>query len=152
MAAKKDRRKADLSKIHILKKELAIEEDSYRLMLIQVTGKNSSAKMNQGERWAVISHMKRLQDRAKGLTAGASAKAGYPGEPHNVENSPQLRKIKALLTVGKRPWSYADALCKQLSQDCSIQYERVAFAPSWLLQKVIASLTYQGKREGWDLK
>ena len=49
-----------LATIHIGQKELGLDEDTYRALLVRVTGKASAAKMSEGERQKVVAEMKRL--------------------------------------------------------------------------------------------
>lgn len=144
-ASKADKRKTELARIHILKADLGLSDDDYRTMLAVQTGKSSAADLTDRERWRVLDHLSRL-------TGKDGRRKGYPGRPHNADRgdgrAAQLRKIEALLTSGGKPWAYADALCQRLSRDQLIPFERCAFAPWWLLRKVIAALTYQAKREG----
>lgn len=54
---KKDYRKKRLAKIHILKDQLGLDIVTYRKLLFNLTGKNSSADMNAKEHWIVINYM-----------------------------------------------------------------------------------------------
>jgi hypothetical protein len=53
-------RRARIAKIHIAKKELALEDDSYRAMLVRVTGKSSSTHCDIGQLDAVLAEFRRL--------------------------------------------------------------------------------------------
>ena len=147
MAATKTRRNAELAKIHVLKKELGLDDDAYRDILFCQTRKNSAGQLTPVERSRVLKHLKSLQERAQ----------GYPGRPANMDikkaknlsqlsRAAQLEKIEALLTVGKKPWAYADALAKAI---CKI--DRVAWVPDGDLYKIITALRKQAQRDGWDL-
>lgn len=50
--------KANVQKIHIAKKQLDLDDVVYRQMLKNVTGKESTAKMNWKELEAVVAHLK----------------------------------------------------------------------------------------------
>jgi phage gp16-like protein len=56
-----------LAKIHIAKKQLALEDDSYRAMLMRVAGQDSAATCTPAQLEAVIAEFKRL-----GFTAEAA--------------------------------------------------------------------------------
>ena len=62
--------KAALAKIHIAKKEMGLDDFSYREILKRVTGHSSSAKMNDNQRGDVVEEFKRMgwkpKQRAKG--------------------------------------------------------------------------------------
>jgi len=48
-----------LAAIHVGKKQLGLDEDTYRAMLARVTGKSSARDMSEGERAAVVREMRR---------------------------------------------------------------------------------------------
>jgi phage gp16-like protein len=69
--------------------------------------------------------------------------------PHNIKGtsrSAQLKKIEALLTIGARPWKYADVLARQI---CKV--DTIAWVKDEALYKIITALRKQALREGWDL-
>lgn len=49
-----------LAAIHVAKKQLGMDEDSYRAVLKRVTGKESSKAMSEGERGKVLEEFRRL--------------------------------------------------------------------------------------------
>lgn len=53
-------RRAMLAKVHLAKKDLALQEDSYRDLLERVTGKRSAARCSQAQLHDVIAEFKRL--------------------------------------------------------------------------------------------
>jgi phage gp16-like protein len=59
MSVQPDRR-ARLAKIHIAKKQLALEDDSYRALLVRVTGQESSATCTPSQLDAVLAEFARL--------------------------------------------------------------------------------------------
>jgi phage gp16-like protein len=80
---------------------------------------------------------------------GAPKRTGK--RPHNIDagrhsRQAQLQKIEALLTVGGKPWGYADALAIRI---CKV--EKLAWVPANQLYKIITALRKQAQREGWDL-
>lgn len=83
------RRKKELALIHIGKKELGWDDDTYRETLRAWTGKTSSGGMTQDERAAVIDGMKRL---------GFTPSGDDAPQPVTVEDddSNQVKKIKML--------------------------------------------------------
>lgn len=107
---KHDNRKKVLAQIHIARKQLALDEDTYRQMIATVTGgKRSCSDCNLSELYQVLQHMK---DR--GFKARPKKRvAQHPGTPHNLGREPMLQKVEALLAEMKAPWSYADAIAKQ---------------------------------------
>lgn len=83
--------------IHVLKGKLALQDDDYRALLINLTGKSSSKAMNQAERRHVREHMQGLAERMglaqptrrRPLTGEQFAKA-------KASASPKERKVWAL--------------------------------------------------------
>lgn len=61
----RDNRKAALAQIHIAKKQLGLDDDIYRQMLVSVTNKNSCSKMAIGELYQVIKHLEHCGFKAK---------------------------------------------------------------------------------------
>ena len=78
-AQKKDERNGLISKIHVAKKQLAMEEESYRAMLARVTGHDSLKAMNEQQLDKVLKELKRFGFKAKGgKRAGTRKMAGCP--------------------------------------------------------------------------
>lgn len=103
-------RKGVLAQIHIARKELALDEDTYRQMIATVTGgKRSCSDCNVAELHKIVQHMKERGFKARPRKRVAQ----YPGKPHNLKAQPMLQKIEALLAELKAPWSYADAIAKR---------------------------------------
>ncbi|MCH8500174.1 MAG: regulatory protein GemA [Marinobacter sp.] len=112
-------RKGVLAQIHIARKELALDEDTYRQMIATVTGgKRSCSDCNVAELHKIVQHMKERGFKAKPRKRVAQ----YPGKPNNLDAQPMLQKIEALLAELKAPWSYADAIAKR-----QYKVERVAW-------------------------
>lgn len=134
-----DRRRAELAKIHIAKADRNMSDEDYRYMLHIVAGVDSAADLDAKGRRMVLDHL-----------YGGKSKRPYPKRPRNMEGhssrAAQLQKIEALLTIGKRPWAYADALAKAI---CKV--EKVEWVADYDLYKIITALRKQAVREGWDL-
>jgi len=132
-------RQQELAKIHIAKKQLGMDDGTYRQMLSNIAGVRSAADLSPAARKDVIAHLKsvgfvqKTKGKPKNMTGGGSQAA-------------QLEKIEALLTIGSKPWSYADALAKRI---CKV--EKVAWVKVEELYKIITALRKQAQREGWDL-
>jgi phage gp16-like protein len=127
-------KQAELAKIHIAKKELGMDDDTYRAMLMQLTGFSSSKDLNAHERRKVLEHLKK-----------AGFQGQHPGKPHNLpSNSPRsakLGKIEALLADGKKPWAYAVAIAKQMYGK-----ERLEFCADDELTGIITALVKDQKK------
>lgn len=103
-----DSKKSDLAKIHIAKKQLVMDDDSYRDMLHDIAGVRSAAQLNQKQRWSVIRELKK-----RGATF---TKSNKHGKPKNFDKLPDyVTKVEALLADMKLPWSYADSIAKNIT-------------------------------------
>ncbi|KMQ74025.1 gp16 family protein [Marinobacter subterrani] len=128
-----DNRKKVTAQIHIARKQLGMDEDTYRAAIAMVTGgKRSCADCTVAELYQILQHMKDRGFKARPRKRVVQ----HPGTPHNLGREPMLQKVEALLAEIKAPWSYADAIAKRQTG-----IERVA----WLkkpehLRALIASL------------
>ena len=135
--------------IHTLKGALKLDDDTYRAVLAGY-GVASSVELSYSLAEKLIDDLA-AKAQAVGVWERRPGNRGHKGKPKNIEGhksrAQQLQKIQALLTVGKRPWSYADILAQKI---CKV--DLVAWVPGNELYKVIAALWKQAKREGWDLR
>ena len=81
-------RKAMLGKVHLAKKELALDDDTYRAILLRVTGKESSSKCTRPQLVDLLDEFKRLGWKPKTQPKRAGARTLAP--------SPMASKIRAL--------------------------------------------------------
>lgn len=133
-------RKSDLAKIHLAKKELGMDDETYRAMLQSVAGVTSAKDLDAEARRKVLDHL-----RSCGMKFKRSSTPRYPGKPHNMDA--QLEKIEALLADMNLPWSYADAMAKRM-----YKVDRIA----WLkdqkqYQGIITALVKKQKKFAGDL-
>ncbi len=77
-------------------------------------------------------------------------KRRYPNRPKNMDRggsrAEQLKKIEALLTIGGKPWNYANSLAARICK-C----DRIEWVADHDLYKIVTALRKQALREGWDL-
>jgi len=100
----------ELAKNHIFKKQLGLDDATYREMLFNVAGVRSAADLDERGRHEVLKHMK-----ACGLRpVHKSAKASGMHIPAAPDRAPLLSKIGALLADMRLPWAYADGIAKQM--------------------------------------
>lgn len=136
-----DRRKSQLAAIHAAKRDLAMDEDSYRQMLWTVARVRSASDLDDAGRQRVLDHMRNVGAQRKPRRRVAQ----HPGRPHTMDagkHADLLAKIEAQLADMKLSWNYANAIAKR---QCGI--DRVA----WLktvdqLQGVIAALGYEQEK------
>ena len=142
MDAKKEIRRQQLAAIHIGKKKLALDDETYRTIVRTIGGveSGSAADLDDQGRRAVLDEMRRL-----GFVDG-KVKRSHAGRPRNMDSpdrGAQLGKIEAMLLEANRPWAYADAIARRI---CGV--EKIAWCTSEQLRKVIAALVSNAKREG----
>lgn len=100
--------KAILSKIHIAKQQLAMDDDIYRGLLARVAGVRSAKELNERQAGAVLREFERL-----GFKPLPSKRT--KGKPHNFNQLPgEIEVIEAQLADMKLSWSYADSIAKQM--------------------------------------
>lgn len=141
MIADPDRRRRDMAFIHLAKKQLGMDDATYRAMLWSVARVRSAADLDFTGLQRVRAHLERCGFKP------AKGKRAYPGRPANIDSAdrgPLLRKIEALLTDARRGWDYAHAMAKRM-----FHVERLEFCAPEDLRKLIAALTYdQARRSG----
>jgi len=139
LATGKDFRHRALARIHLAKKELKIDDATYRAMLHQIGGVSSSKDLDAAGLNRVLDHL---------TLCGFKGKASYPGRPRNFgdeDRGPLLRKIEALLSAGRKPWAYADSIARRI---CKI--ERVAWCRAGDLHKIAGVLASNAAKYGWE--
>jgi phage gp16-like protein len=100
--------KGILSKVHIARQQLGMDDESYRSLLGRVAGVRSAKDLTGKQAAAVLREFERLGWKPK-----PSQKAA--GRPHNFATMPeQIRKIEAQLADMSLSWSYADAIARQM--------------------------------------
>lgn len=143
------KKKALLAKIHIAKKDLALDDSTYRAMLWQITGKDSASKMVISELEKVIAEFgNRGWKPQPKLTAKGKPKHGK--KPSVSDDKPNrqaiMDKIEAILTDMGLHWNYAHAIARGMHQK-----EKLDFCTDIELQKVMQGLAvYQNRQKKKD--
>lgn len=112
-------RRKNLAAIHASKKQLGLDDDTYRDLLARVSSSHgptcrSAKDLTADQVRAVLDEMRRL---------GAKRPGEFPGTPHNIDHlSAEITKIEAQLADMRLPWSYADAIARRM-----YRIERVAW-------------------------
>lgn len=145
MTAAIDPRKTRLARIHMGKKALGLAEPEYRALLVRASaddtgigGYDSAANMSEAQHIAVLREMARL-----GFKAEARQHRRWAGEPKDSTSRPLLRKVRALLADGKKPWAYAHALAKRM-----FGVDKVEWLHDGDLHKLVAALQVDARRRG----
>ncbi|WP_027714918.1 regulatory protein GemA [Desulfuromonas sp. TF] len=133
--------------IHTAKSKLSLSDEDYRDILGRY-GVESSTQLSERMAADLVEDLEK-----KAMAAGVWKKKTPPRagkRPHNMDGRAsrdrQMQKIEALLTVGGKSWSYADALSERI---CKVA--KLAWVPTEDLYKIITALRKQAEREGWDL-
>lgn len=128
-------RRAMIAKIKIAQKELGMDDDTYRAVLMRATGKNSCTQMSDGQLEAMLREMQRL--------GFAPRPAAYVRPPlHFADHGPLVRKIGALLAQTGKTWAYANGIARKM-----FGVETVQRCDAEQMRKVLAALNYQARRE-----
>ena len=128
---------SSLKTIHVGRKQLGLAEEDYRDLLQRVTGKRSSADMNEQQRQAVIGEMRGL---------------GFAATPSAVKKSPHahVRKVFALWSEAGRCGAVESASRQSLVS--FVQGLTEIGDPNWLdaaqANKVIEALKAMNRRAG----
>jgi phage gp16-like protein len=133
-------RNPSLAKIHIAKKELGMDNDTYREMLRTHGGVSSSKDLTLIGAAKVLAHLERCGFKPKAGKAGDRARPKV-----GVDRQPLIGKIGALLADAGRPWAYADGVAKRLFANTT-KVERIEFCDVAHLAKVVAALGFDAKR------
>jgi phage gp16-like protein len=130
-------RQRDLARIHSAKKQLGLDDETYRDLLHGLTGKFSAGDMTRRERWTILQEMSRL-----GATAPAKKRPGMPLDPA-PEKARLLSKIGSQLAIADRPWVYANAISKRM-----FGVDLIQWCNPDQLRRIVAALNYDARRDG----
>lgn len=130
-------RNLQLSKIHIAKKDLGLDDETYRALLGRVAGVRSAKDLNPRQIGHVLAEFTRLGWQS--TTAEKARKAPAPAP----DREKLMSKVEAFLAEAKRSWAYADGMALRM-----FKVERVEWLDPEQLRKVVAALTYDARRHG----
>ncbi len=136
----KENKRILIAKIHIAKKDLALDDETYRDVLERVTGKTSCKDMDLSELKAVVMDLKRLGFTPKQTTKG---QASYGRRPTTTpDRQPMLDKIEAILADRGLHWHYAHGMAKKM-----FNKELVTWLTADEMYKVVQALAVYQKRQ-----
>lgn len=122
-----------LAKIHVAKKQLAMDEDTYRAMLLSVAGVSSAKDLSQIGAAKVLRHLEQ---------SGFKPVRSFGRRPTpRRDRKALISKIEALLADATRPWSYADAMAKHM-----FQIDKVDWCDEDQLWRITAALQIDANR------
>jgi len=135
----KDQRTRDLAAIHVGKKALGLDDETYRQMLWTIARVRSSADLDHKGRAEVLEHM-----RARGfrkLDAPTVIAAAGKAPAFSQDKQALGNKIGELLEAGGYPWNYARAMAARM-----FKVDALEFATPAQLHSLVAALEYDKKR------
>lgn len=132
MSRSADLRARELAAIHVARRMLGLDEETYRLMLWTVARVHSAADLDHAGRQAVLDHL-----RARGF------RPSRPGRPRAApERAALIGKIRALLIAGgHRPDAYADAMARRM-----FGVDRYEWLAARDLRRLVAALEIDRRR------
>ncbi len=127
-------RKSLLAKVHIAKKDLGLDDDTYRAMLVGITTRESARDCTVPQLVGVLAELRRKgwmprQTGSQPAPAPGKGKAALMG------------KITALLAAAERPETYADAMARRM-----YRRDKLTFCTPKELQGIITALSKDAKR------
>lgn len=151
-----------LSKIHIARQQLGLQDDVYRQKLQAMFGKGSARDLNLRQAEQLLTEFKRL-----GWQPQPSKRAA--GKPHNFSQLPaEVQVIEAQLAEMRLPWSYADKIAKQMFgvakvawlkkpdqprqswQRCMSSRRSGTSSPKWIGSARAWASSIQNRRPAWN--
>ena len=133
-----NRRNAALGKIHIAKKDLGLDDDTYRALLARVAGVTSAKDLNPRQVSAVLAEFQRL-----GWQPSSNPRAGRARPNPARSRQAVMGKVEALLAEAGRPWAYADGMAGRM-----FGVARVEWLDDNQLQRLMQALIIDAGRHG----
>lgn len=131
-------RKQMIQKIHIAKAQLKLDDNAYKMLLLETVDKPSCTMMSDADLMVVL---KKMEEK------GFVVKLKHGKRPTASKYAPNrqllLNKIEALLTESKKPWNYAHAIAKR-----SFGIEQVQWLTDDQLHKLVQMLASYNYRHG----
>jgi len=118
-----------VAQIHIAKKDLALDDDTYRQMLVTVTGKASCAAMTERQLRQVVQHLKATGWKPR-ATAAARRKVSPPTRHKKPGEKSMADKIRALWIDMGKAGHLQDASERALGRYCNRMVGK--YSPDWL--------------------
>jgi phage gp16-like protein len=134
-------RRNELAAIHVAKKQLGLDDDTYRTMLFTVARVWSARDLDHAGRQAVIEHLRRRGFKRVEAPAAAAAAQPHGTKPSvPADRQALVNKIEALLADGGKPWNYARAMASRMFK---LQLE---WCSADQLRRLVAALEYDRQR------
>lgn len=129
-------RNLQLSKIHIAKKDLGLDDETYRALLGRVAGVRSAKDLSPRQISHVLAEFARL-----GWTSTSTKQTSRKPSTPTADRKKLMGKVGAFLAEANRSWAYADGMAMRM-----FKVERVEWLDPEQLHKMVAALTYDARR------
>lgn len=145
-------RRTLLAKVHLAKKDLGLDDDTYRAVLVRVTGCSSSADCTLPQLEKLIAHFRAQGFVPKVVAGGKTApSAPRPAAPRRADH-PAAKKARALwlgladlgVIQDRRESALETFAARQLG------VERLQWANQGQTYKLIEALKKMAERNGWS--
>lgn len=155
-----ERRRMELAKIHVAKKQLCLDDETYRMLLREQFGVESAGELDDRQRRDCILYMQRCgftgtRGVATRRHGAADRRSDVPRiltqDDDGLGRDVYMRKIEAMLAEKGRvegsvvPWGYAVGILKRQSGGVTRCFEHATVEQ---LRAVIAALVYDARRKG----
>jgi phage gp16-like protein len=144
-------RRALLAKVHLAKKDLRLDDDTYRDILERITGRRSSAECSVGELETLVAHF-RAQGFVPKVVGGGKSGTAPVLDRRRAADHPVAKKARAMwislhqLGVVENPSEQAlEAFAKR-----QLGVERMQWMDQGLGFKLVEALKAMAEREGWS--
>lgn len=121
--------------IHTGKKSLGWDDETYRAVLVRVTGKRSARDCSESELESVVRYM-------RGQGFAPVVKHGRRPRVASAKKA-MLGKIEALLAESGRAWTYAEGIANRMFRQTKLEWLTVE-----QMRALMNALQYDAKRHG----
>jgi len=133
-------RNADLARIHIAKKQLGLDDDTYRAMLFAIGRVRSAGDLDFAGRRRVLEHLR--SSGFKSTAKRAAPASGWEWVNNAAEGKKRmLRMCAVILRDAGRGKDYIDRMAKKM---CHV--ERIEFCTENQIHDVLSALVIDQKR------
>ncbi|WP_165669339.1 gp16 family protein [Metapseudomonas otitidis] len=130
-----------LTLIQIARRQLDMDDDAYRAMLMRTAGVESSKALTPRQIGRVLAELERLGFKSTSPKK-VPAKGRQTAEPA-PERAALIGKIERQLAEAERTIAYADGMARRM-----FKVERVEWCDPDQLRRLVAALAYDAQRHG----
>lgn len=129
-----------LTLIQIARRQLDMDDDAYRAMLMRTAGVESSKALTPRQVGRVLAELERLGFKP---TSPKKATTGRQTAEPAPERAALIGKIERQLAEAERTIAYADGMARRM-----FKVERVEWCDPDQLRRLVAALAYDAQRHG----